>query len=95
MTPERETLLARALELKLSHGKTISTEKLAALVEKAEANKGEPSEGSLVTVIGPHTGRWRVGRYFTSKPQEIPLDDLKKGQLEALQNDPKLLVSVS
>jgi len=96
MNPERETLVARAAELKLDHAKSISTVKLEALVKEAETNNGgnTRSETQMVKVVGPENGRWRASRRFTSEPQEIPLDDLTEDQLEALQGDPKLLVSI-
>lgn len=111
---ERETLLARAKELEISHPANISNEKLKAKIDEGEAGKDSGNEGaaitppanggdiggeeaqpvSVVTVKGPERGRWRIGRQFTREATVIPLDDLKKGELEALKSDPELIVSL-
>jgi hypothetical protein len=49
----------------------------------------------MVTVIGPKTGRWRIGRQFFRRPvTEIPLANLSVDELAELEADPKLKVSV-
>lgn len=49
-------------------------------------------KGAAITVVGPKAGRWRAGRHFTKEPVVIALDDLGKGELDALKADPKLSV---
>lgn len=47
-----------------------------------------------VDVTGPAKGRWRIGKHFTRQTQRIALADLKDGQLDALEADPELAVTV-
>ena len=50
-----------------------------------------PEKGKIrVTVIGPKTGRYRLGRQFTPEPVTL---DLTKEEFEAVDADPKLQVS--
>ncbi len=106
---ERETLLARAKELDISHAPNISSEKLKAKIAEAEAGPnsgGQPKNGDsgdqgadqpvpMVIVKGPERGRWRIGRKFTREATEIPREDLDEDQLKALENDPELIVTFS
>lgn len=48
-----------------------------------------------VTVKGPEKGRRRIGRHFGTEKVIIPLSALKKGELEALEADPELVVVTS
>ncbi|MBU2867135.1 hypothetical protein [Pacificibacter marinus] len=50
--------------------------------------------GGYVDVTGPAKGRWRIGKHFTRQTQRIALADLKNGQLDALEADPELAVTV-
>ncbi len=61
----------------------------------AELAKAEPKSGGTVHVKGPKKGRWRIGRKFTHETTDIDLDDLKEGELKALQDDPVLTVSIT
>lgn len=57
----------------------------------------EPTEITLVgfvDVTGPAKGRWRIGKHFTRQTQRIALADLKDGELDALEADPELAVTV-
>ena len=97
---ERENLLARAKELNITHPANIGDDKLKAKIAEAKAKadaaeNGEADPVDLVVVKGPERGRWRIGRKFTREATEIPLEDLDEDQLEALQNDPELIVSFS
>ncbi|WP_297340951.1 hypothetical protein [Pseudophaeobacter sp.] len=95
---ERENLLARAKELNITHPANIGDDKLKAKIAEAKADaveNGEADPVDLVVVKGPERGRWRIGRKFTREATEIPLEDLDEDQLEALQNDPELIVSFS
>lgn len=99
---ERETLLARAKELNISHASNISNEKLKSKVAEAEAglqsggdSKEEAQPVPTVTVKGPERGRWRIGRLFTREATEIPRDELSDDQIKALEGDPELIVSFS
>lgn len=63
---------------------------------KAKAKtKTKAKSGAKVTVIGPKQGRYRIGRKFGAEPVAIPLDDLGKDELKALQDDPALSVSTN
>lgn len=49
--------------------------------------------GSMVTVIASDD-RYRIGRFFPKKAAiEIPVEDLSKEQIKALQADPVLVVT--
>ncbi|WP_194094802.1 hypothetical protein [Marivivens aquimaris] len=61
----------------------------------AELAKAEPKYGGTVHVKGPKKGRWRIGQKFTHETTDIDLDDLKEGELKALQDDPVLTVSIT
>ncbi|MGH8039292.1 MAG: hypothetical protein ACREPD_16255 [Stenotrophomonas sp.] len=37
-------------------------------------------------------GRWRAGRHFNRQGEIIAVSDLKKGELDALKDDPELIV---
>lgn len=50
--------------------------------------------GLIVRVTGPKKGRWRIGRYFTRTPVDIPLDDLSEDEKRALVRDLTLNVEV-
>jgi len=39
-------------------------------------------------------GFWRCKRHFTTKPEEIPLEDLTKAELEELEHEPALNVAL-
>ncbi len=55
--------------------------------------KAKTKPAAKVIVTGPKSGRYRIGRKFGLKPVTIPLDELGKGELKALQSDPLLSVS--
>lgn len=59
----------------------------------AEAEAKTKAKASLVVVKGPERGRWRIGKHFTREAEEIPRDELTDDELEALENDPELIVS--
>jgi len=59
---------------------------------KKPAAPAKPKEPTI-TVVGPKEGRRRIGRRFGKEPAEIKLSDLKKGEIEALKADPRLIVS--
>ena len=63
----------------------------AALLKGGKKAKGD--QVSVQTKRGVKS-RWRAGYNFGPKPREIPLDDLDDDQLEALQSDPSLVVSL-
>ncbi len=63
----------------------------AALLKGGKKAKGDRM--SVQTKRGVKS-RWRAGYNFGPKPREIPLDDLDDDQLEALQADPSLVVSL-
>lgn len=88
---EREKLVARAKELELSHAANISDDKLKVKIAEAEAKA--KAKASLVVVKGPERGRWRIGKHFTREAEKIPRDELTDDELEALENDPELIVS--
>lgn len=50
--------------------------------------------GFAVKVIGPKRGRRRIGRAFGSDPVLIPMEDLSRDEVEALNADPSLTVEV-
>lgn len=54
----------------------------------------QSKSGGYVNITGPAKGRWRIGKHFTRETQRIELADLKDGQLDALEADPELVVSV-
>lgn len=106
---DRETLLTRAAELKLDLPPEVSDEDLTKAINEAEkAPSPKPigkkptkaptpakasEQATVVTVVGPKSGRWRLGRHFTSEPTRIPADELSKDDLIALRADPRLIVS--
>lgn len=51
---------------------------------------GELTKGVIVVSAAQPGGRRRAGRDFGAEPVEIPLKDLKKGQLAELEGDPLL-----
>lgn len=53
-----------------------------------------PTDGSL-TVVGPEKGRRRAGRRFGPEPVVIAVADLDEDDLQAIRNDPALIVSFS
>ncbi len=69
--------------------------KADANAKAAELAQAEPKSGGTVHVKGPKKGRWRAGRKFTHETTDIDLDDLKEGELKALQDDPVLTVSIT
>lgn len=60
---------------------------------------GEASDDQQLEAQGPFVavrsasskGRWRIGRFFTSEPQRIPLADLSDEEKERLASDPELI----
>lgn len=61
---------------------------------KAKATPAKkPAKEKAITVVGPKEGRRRAGRRFGAEPVTIPVSELKKGEIEALKADPRLLVS--
>lgn len=48
-----------------------------------------------ITITGPKQGRWRAGRRFTKEPVTIPVDDLSEAEICALEDDPKLVVTLN
>jgi hypothetical protein len=40
-------------------------------------------------------GRWRIGRFFTQEPTEIPAGTLTMAQIDALAADPELVCATS
>ncbi len=59
----------------------------------ASAEAKTKAKANLVVVKGPERGRWRIGKHFTREAEEIPRDELTDDELEALENDPELIVS--
>lgn len=50
------------------------------------------AQGPFVAVRSASSkGRWRIGRFFTSEPQRIPLADLSDEEKERLASDPELI----
>lgn len=96
---DRETLLARAAELKLDLPPEVTDEDLVKAVTEAEKAQASRSGGKktasakVVTVVGPKNGRWRIGRHFTAEPTKILAEELSKDDLIALRGDPRLIVS--
>lgn len=93
-TTERQALEARAEELGVTFQANIGDEKLAARITAAEAAKaasGEVNEVAALRVIGPSKGFRRAGRTFTAEPVNIPLDELSKEDLAALEAEPRLI----
>jgi len=89
---ERGDLIARAAELDIAHPEDATVANLKQLI--AEKEGGAPQE-PMITVVGPMQGRRRAGRRFTPEPVSIPVSDLEDGELEALRNDPLLIVSAT
>lgn len=69
----------------------------AAPAKKPAAKKpaAQMPDSPCVTVKGPVKGRRRIGRHFGAEKVTIPLSALKKGELEALEADPELVVVTS
>ncbi|WP_436399307.1 hypothetical protein [Roseobacter sp. S98] len=65
----------------------------------AEPPVGSPDmrgpENLEVTVVGPKKGRWRCGRHFTKEPVTINASELTHAEFTLLQDDPRLIVSVT
>lgn len=107
-SPDRIALEARAEDMGVDFPWNIGDEKLAERVAAADAeaaDQGKPSatvavpepldiSGMVVRVIGPKKGRWRAGRFFAAEPVDIPGDDLRQDDLNALRGDPKLTVEM-
>ena len=47
----------------------------------------------MIEVIGPRQGRRRAGRAFGPEPVLIPMDELSEADLQALEDDPLLIVA--
>lgn len=64
---------------------------------EAAKNTDKPStkKAEVLVVRGPEKGRWRAGRHFGPAAVEIPVADLKKAEIEAIESDPTLSVSRS
>lgn len=61
----------------------------SAAIDKAELG-AEPEDGKIrVTITGPKSGRYRLGRQFTPEPITL---DLTKEEFDAVDADPKLQV---
>lgn len=58
------------------------------------ADQEQSKAGGYVNITGPAKGRWRIGKHFTRQTQRIALADLKDGELDALEADPELAVTV-
>ena len=63
-----------------------------------ESNTPEPKGAKtkpvdVLIVRGPFGGRWRAGRHFGAAPVEIPVADLDKPKIAAIEGDPHLSVS--
>lgn len=65
------------------------------MARKPTSPKPAPAMTDLVTVLGPANGRRRAGRRFGPEPVVIPVADLDEDDLEALQGDPALIVSIA
>lgn len=89
---QKDNLIARAAELGIAHPEDVTIPTLKQLI--AEKEGGAPQE-PMITVVGPKQGRRRAGRRFTPEPVSIPVADLEDGELEALRNDPLLIVSAT
>lgn len=56
--------------------------------------EGPKTEGNFeVVVFGPAKGRWRIGRHFGAGGTRIPTSELSEAEIEALRNDPELVVA--
>ena len=53
----------------------------------------DPVAKTMIVVMGPAKGRWRIGRYFGRDPVAIAASDLTEAQAIALQDDPELSIS--
>lgn len=64
----------------------------------AEAPKTKASDEGATKVVTVTTnaerGRWRIGRHFSREATVIPAADLTAAQLDALQGDPVLIVTI-
>ena len=49
-------------------------------------------EVPVLQVVGPAKGRWRIGQKFTPEVTVLVLADLTHGQMQALSDDPELVV---
>ncbi len=61
---------------------------------KAKAKAKAKAPVVIVKTVRGVKSRWRAGRGFGEEPVEINIDDLAEGDLEALQADPSLVVSL-
>lgn len=52
-----------------------------------------PNKIKALRVVSRKEGFRRAGRAFGAEPVEIPLSDLKKGEIEALKGEPMLVVT--
>lgn len=67
----------------------------AAPAEAPKAKKDAKAKADIVTVTtNAERGRWRIGRHFSRDATVIPAADLTAPQLEALQGDPVLIVTI-
>lgn len=65
------------------------------MAKSKKADAAPLPEGGVVKVTAKaERGRWRIGRHFTRETTTIPIDELEPEQLEALQADPDLSVSI-
>lgn len=81
-------------EQKAEATKKRAAKKAEADVKKADDNsKVKDARVSVRTERGVKS-RWRAGYQFGPDPREIQLADLTSAQIEALQADPSLVVSL-
>ncbi|MEM5477168.1 hypothetical protein [Pacificibacter sp. AS14] len=64
------------------------------VIGSADEDQEHSKSGGYVDVTGPAKGRWRIGKHFTRQTQRIALADLKDGELDALEADQELAVTV-
>lgn len=67
-------------------------------LDEIAKNNGNDSDArstedkDVLTITSRGERRCRAGMVFTKEPTQVVIDDLDEGQLEALQNDPELIV---
>ena len=81
-----------AAEKAAEASKAAPAQKSAAKKPAAKKPAAKKAAAPSVTVKGPEKGRRRIGRHFGAEKVTIPLSALKKGELEALEADPELVV---